>query len=89
MISKKYFRVTFHKRAQIFISDLWSLFKGEGLGRFDDISTLTMFADYRVPQSLQYFGVMKYSEVRNGNICCEVSEFGKWYARIKSERISE
>lgn len=56
-------RVSFFKRAQIFISDLWCLFEGQGLGKFDDIDSLTMFADYRVPQSLQYFGAFKYSEV--------------------------
>ena len=44
------------------IADLWSLCEGKGLGKFDDISSLTMFADYRVPQSLQYFGVFKYSK---------------------------
>ena len=33
-----------------------------GLGEFEDIESLTMFADYRVPQSLQYFGAMVYSE---------------------------
>ena len=38
---------------QILVSDLWALFEGQGRGRFDDIDTLTMFADYRVPQSLQ------------------------------------
>eukprot|EP00095_Tigriopus_kingsejongensis_P011032 maker-scaffold109_size355148-snap-gene-1.19 protein:Tk11032 transcript:maker-scaffold109_size355148-snap-gene-1.19-mRNA-1 annotation:"hypothetical protein LOTGIDRAFT_195975" len=54
--------VSFFKRAQIFISDLWCLFEGRDLGEFDDIDTLTMFADYRVPQSLQYFGAFKYSE---------------------------
>ncbi len=56
-------RVSFYKRAQIFISDLWSLFEGKGLGEFHDMDSLTMFPDYRVPQSLQYFGVLKYSEV--------------------------
>lgn len=56
--------VSLHKRAQIFIADLWSLFEGKGpAGRFDDIESITMFADYRVPQSLQYFGAMKYSDV--------------------------
>ena len=54
-------KVSFMKRAQILISDLWSLFEGKGLGKFDDIDSLTMFADYRVPQSLQYFGAFKYS----------------------------
>ena len=54
--------VSFLKRAQILIADLWSLFEGKGLGKFEDIKGLTMFADYRVPQSLQYFGVFQYSE---------------------------
>jgi hypothetical protein len=35
------------------VADLWALFEGKGRGQFDDIDTLTMFADYRVPQSLQ------------------------------------
>eukprot|EP00096_Caligus_rogercresseyi_P015606 TRINITY_DN8074_c0_g1_i1.p1 TRINITY_DN8074_c0_g1~~TRINITY_DN8074_c0_g1_i1.p1 ORF type:complete len:340 (+),score=77.06 TRINITY_DN8074_c0_g1_i1:74-1093(+) len=50
------------KRAQILISDLWSLFEGKGLGAFQDIDALSMFPDYRVPQSLQYFGVLEYSD---------------------------
>ena len=29
---------------------------------FDDISSLTMFADYRVPQILRQLGVLEYSE---------------------------
>ena len=56
-------RLSFHKRAQIFIADLWGMNEGKGIGRFDDIEALTMFADYRVPQSLQYFGALKYSDV--------------------------
>ena len=55
-------RVSFYKRAQIFVADLWACFEGEGLGRFDDINELTMFADYRVPQCLQYLGIIQYSE---------------------------
>jgi len=55
-------RVSFHKRAQIFIADLWGMNEGKGIGRFEDIEALTMFADYRVPQSLQYFGALKYSD---------------------------
>ena len=57
-------KVTLYKRAQILIADLWALFQGQGLGEFTDIDSLTMFADYRVPQSLQYFGALVYSEVR-------------------------
>ena len=39
--------VSLYKRAQILIADLWLCFDGQGLGQFDDIDTLTMFADYR------------------------------------------
>lgn len=55
-------KVSFYKRAQILIADLWSCFEGEGLGKFDDIDTLTAFADYRVPQVLVHFGAMRYSQ---------------------------
>jgi len=71
-------RVSFYKRAQILIADLWTHFKGDGFGKFSNIDSLTMFADYRVPQVLVYFGVLKYSpelmkklereeELRNGD----------------------
>ena len=49
------------KRAQILVADIWALYGGKDLGEFTDIDTLTMFADYRVPQSLQYFGALEYS----------------------------
>jgi hypothetical protein len=39
--------VWFLKRAQIFISKTWGRFNGKGYGQFDDIHSLTMFADYR------------------------------------------
>jgi hypothetical protein len=55
-------QVFLYKRAQIFVGDLWGAFKGEGLGYFDDIHMLTMFADYRVPVTLLEFGVLEYSE---------------------------
>ncbi len=35
---------------------------GKGLGAFDDMHMLTMFADYRVPQMLRDAGVMVYSD---------------------------
>lgn len=53
--------VAIYKRVQILVGDIWSCFRGEGLGRFDDIQTVTMFADYRVPQVLVHFGAIKYS----------------------------
>ncbi|XP_022171634.1 UPF0553 protein C9orf64 homolog [Myzus persicae] len=55
-------KVAIYKRAQILIADIWSSFRGSGYGEFRDIDSLTMFADYRVPQVLLYFGVLEYSD---------------------------
>eukprot|EP01104_Vermistella_antarctica_P000947 TRINITY_DN11022_c0_g1_i2.p1 TRINITY_DN11022_c0_g1~~TRINITY_DN11022_c0_g1_i2.p1 ORF type:complete len:416 (+),score=32.99 TRINITY_DN11022_c0_g1_i2:134-1249(+) len=64
-------KVWFLKRAQILIADIWAAFTPltessdsppvVGLSRFHDIDTLTMFADYRVPQVLVHLGAMHYS----------------------------
>ncbi|KAI4465176.1 hypothetical protein MML48_3g00013489 [Holotrichia oblita] len=54
-------RVFIYKRAQILIGDIWACYKSKGLGYFNDIEEITMFADYRVPQSLLYFNVLEYS----------------------------
>ncbi|PPJ56604.1 hypothetical protein CBER1_01808 [Cercospora berteroae] len=54
-------KVRLLKRAQIFVADLWAAFNGTGYGSFEDIDHLTMFADYRVPQSLHSLGVLTYS----------------------------
>ncbi|EGC36294.1 hypothetical protein DICPUDRAFT_47225 [Dictyostelium purpureum] len=54
-------QVFFYKRAQIFVGDLWGAYQGRGLGKFDDIKQLTMFADYRVPQILESLKVIEYS----------------------------
>ncbi|CAH8515281.1 unnamed protein product [Schistosoma turkestanicum] len=54
--------VSFLKRAQILVGDLWYCFEGKGFGYFHDIDEITAFADYRVPQVLNYFGVIEYSE---------------------------
>ncbi|XP_026471688.1 queuosine salvage protein isoform X1 [Ctenocephalides felis] len=55
-------RVSFYKRAQILVGDVWSCFSGKDIGYFHDIDTITMFADYRVPQVLVHFGAMAYTE---------------------------
>ncbi|XP_037350013.1 queuosine salvage protein [Talpa occidentalis] len=55
-------RVSFYKRAQILVADTWSVLEGKGDGCFKDISSITMFADYRVPQILAHLGALKYSE---------------------------
>ncbi|KAI9599390.1 hypothetical protein BDF19DRAFT_428571 [Syncephalis fuscata] len=36
-------------------------FDGKNFGQFNDIDYITMFADYRVPQSLVYLGLLQYS----------------------------
>nr|CAB3219590.1 UPF0553 protein C9orf64 homolog [Phallusia mammillata] len=55
-------KFAFYKRAQILVADVWCCFEGKGLGKFDNIAALTMFADYRVPQTLVYFGILEYSK---------------------------
>ncbi|XP_050413075.1 Q-nucleotide N-glycosylase 1 isoform X2 [Patella vulgata] len=55
-------KVAFYKRAQILIADVWGCCEGQGYGEFNDIDTITMFADYRIPQCLVYFGALKYSD---------------------------
>lgn len=54
-------KVALYKRAQILVADLWNFFGGTGWGEFKDIDKMTMFADYRVPQVLLYFGALSYS----------------------------
>ncbi|XP_031638934.1 queuosine salvage protein isoform X2 [Contarinia nasturtii] len=54
--------ISIYKRAQILIGDLWAFFGGQGDGFFEDIEYITMFADYRVPQVLVYFGAMTYDD---------------------------
>ncbi|XP_039278441.1 queuosine salvage protein [Nilaparvata lugens] len=55
-------KVSFYKRAQILIADLWTTFDRKSYGEFHDIDTITMFADYRVPQVLVHFGVLEYKK---------------------------
>ena len=55
-------QVAIYKRAQILITDIWACFEGQGYGEFRDIDTITMFADYRIPQALLYFGAIEYSK---------------------------
>ncbi|XP_041457942.1 queuosine salvage protein-like isoform X2 [Lytechinus variegatus] len=67
--------VSLYKRAQILVADIWACFEGQGHGRFTDIDTLTMFADYRVPQGLNYFGVLSYSDALKKRLVNETKLF--------------
>lgn len=55
-------RVSFYKRAQILVADLWGIMEARGEGHAISIDWLTMFADYRVPQALVYLGALRYSD---------------------------
>ncbi|HZU15647.1 MAG TPA: queuosine salvage family protein [Candidatus Dormibacteraeota bacterium] len=52
------FPVPLLKRAQIVPADL----QGAGVARFRDLAALTCFPDYKLPQVLRHFGVLRYSE---------------------------
>ncbi|CAK9144041.1 unnamed protein product [Ilex paraguariensis] len=54
-------QVFLYKRAQIFAADLWGAFKGQEYGEFNDIGSITIFADYIVPAVLHQLGVLRYS----------------------------
>ena len=55
--------VPFFKRAQITAVDLARSLGSEGLGRFDDLDRLTLFADNLVPHVLRCEGVLVYDPV--------------------------
>ena len=46
--------VSFYKRAQILVADIWACFEGKDYGEFHDIDTITMFADYRLVVQTYY-----------------------------------
>ncbi|WKY05265.1 hypothetical protein Q1695_005910 [Nippostrongylus brasiliensis] len=55
-------KVAILKRAQILIADVYSALHADDPNcDFRDIGSLTMFADYRVPQALCYLGALEYS----------------------------
>jgi hypothetical protein len=55
------FEVPLFKRAQILASDLALALHEFGLGRFDDLDRLTLFADNLVPHVLRLDGVLEYT----------------------------
>jgi len=54
--------VAFYKRAQLLISDIGLIFDGEGYGKFTNLSQLTAFADYKIPQILRKEGILLYRQ---------------------------
>lgn len=53
--------IFFLKRVQLFISDLYEMFNGMGLGKLQNINLLTACADYKLPQILRKLGILVYS----------------------------
>jgi hypothetical protein len=53
--------VKFYKRAQILGVDLMGALGDHELVRFHDVHKLTAFADYKVPQVLETYSVLRYS----------------------------
>ncbi len=53
--------VRFFKRAQIVVTDLWGAFGGKDWGAFENIDQLTAFADYKLPQILRTWGILRYA----------------------------
>ena len=60
--------VRLYKRAQILAADLHGAFGGAGLGAFSDLSLLTAFADYKVPQVLRELGLLVYSDALSATV---------------------
>lgn len=57
-------RVSIYKRAQILVGDVYACYRGEGFGYFKDINeTITMFADYRVPQVSLFLYLNYFSNI--------------------------
>lgn len=53
--------VRFLKRAQILVADLWGAFGGGRWGALSDLDQLTAFADYKLPQVLRAWGILRYA----------------------------
>jgi hypothetical protein len=60
--------VSFYKRAQLTAADLSLAFGGQGLGKFNDLSNLTIFADNLVPHVLRVDSILLYEEKLGSHI---------------------
>lgn len=60
--------VSFFKRAQIVAADLFGAFGGESWGRFHNLQDLTAFADYKLPQILRAWGILRYAPALAGRV---------------------
>lgn len=63
--------VPFYKRAQLTAADLSLALYGRGMGRFEDLNALTIFADNLVPHVLRLDGLLRYDDVLTARIDSE------------------
>jgi hypothetical protein len=54
--------VKIYKRAQIVAADLFGAFGGQAWGALKNLDALTCFADYKLPQILRRWGILRYSD---------------------------
>jgi hypothetical protein len=54
-------KVFFMKKAQIFIADIDRLFEAP-IGKLNNVEVLTAAADYRLPQLMRHYGILRYSD---------------------------
>lgn len=54
-------KISFYKRAQLLVADIYQAFNGKEYGDLKNISQLTACADYKIPQILRKNGVLIYS----------------------------
>ena len=82
-------QVFLYKRAQILCGDLWGAFGGQGYGKFYDIKSLTMFADYRVPVVLKEMGLLVYSEELSAHVAerREIAAGSEWEVEIRAASV--
>jgi hypothetical protein len=60
--------IVFLKRAQICANDVGHLLAREGRNQLKNLGLLTAFADYKIPQMLRHFGILRYSEDLAGRV---------------------
>jgi hypothetical protein len=75
-------KIPFYKRAQLAAADLSLAFEGRGLGRFDDLQNLTIFADNLVPHVLRVDNILIYPKALISHI-----DAGKLIAAGSAEEI--
>lgn len=66
-------KVRLLKRAQIFVADFWAALNGTGLGEFDDVDHLTMFAGMSLHSAIILRGYLQLEDQEHVR---------SWYGRI-------